>query len=141
MPPVVYKKSFIKNGKHYEYVLVAGNHRFEAFENNKFTHWIFSIYEFAKNGFSFEDSLYDFELLENNHLPQLESSEDDVVNMVSRMISHGSKLVTKEEDSIRDYIDIVCSNKHHQTKGAIVRRIVRQCGAYQDVVTYTASDT
>jgi hypothetical protein len=140
MPPVVYKESFIKDGKHYEYVLVAGNHRFEAFEHNKFTQWIFGVYEFSCDGLSFEDSLYNFELIENDHTPQLESSEDDVVNMVSRMISHGSKLVSKDEKSIRDYIETVCSNKHHQTKGSIVRRIVRQSGAYQDIVTYTAED-
>lgn len=141
MPPVVYKKSFIKDGKHYKYVLVAGNHRFEAFEQCGFKEWIFSVYEFAHAGYSFEESLYNFQLLENNHYPQLESSEDDVVNMISRLIDRGSRLVNNDEDSIRAYVDDVCSNKHHQTKGSIVRRVIRQCGAYQDVVTYTAADT
>jgi hypothetical protein len=141
MPPVVYKKSFIKDGKHYKYILVAGNHRFEAFEQCDFKEWIFSVYEFGREGYSFEESVYNFQLLENNHGPQLESSEDDVVNMISRLIDRGSRLVNNEEDSIRAYVDDVCSNKHHQTKGSIVRRVIRQCGAYQDVVTYTAADT
>jgi hypothetical protein len=140
MPPAVYKKSQIVDGRHYEYVLGAGIHRFDAIELNGYKKWIFGVYEFAQNGYSFEDSFVTFQNLENNHEPQKESSEEDVANSVSRLIAHGSKLVNNTEESIREYVDMVCSNKHWQTRGKIVKQVIRNCGAYQDIVTYTAKD-
>jgi hypothetical protein len=79
-------------------------------------------------------------LVENDHDPSLESSDEDISNIVSRLIAHGSALVTNDEDSIRNYVETYCRNKHYQTKAKIVRQAVRLSGAYQDVVTYTAKD-
>lgn len=140
MPPIVIKKSRIVNGVHYEYELICGNHRFEAFLNNSFTEWIFAIYDLAQNGISYEDSVRTLQLVENDHDPALESSDEDISNIISRLIAHGSSLVKNDEDSIREYVETYCRNKHWQTKAKIVRQTVRLSGAYQDVVTYTAKD-
>jgi len=140
MPPVVRKCSRIIEGHHYKYELICGNHRFEALQNNSYTKWIFSLYEFALNGYSFEDSVRTFQLKENDHSPALEASDADISNIVARLIAHGSSLVQNDEDSIRNYVETYCINKHYQTKAKIVRQAVRLSGAYQDVVTYTAQD-
>jgi len=140
MPPTVRRCSRIVDGKHYKYELIAGNHRMEAFTNNKYDKWIFGVYEFAINGYSYEDSVRPFQLMENDHRPSLPASEGDVSNIIVRMIAHGSKLVTNDENSIRAFVDKFCKNKRPQTKGAIVLKVIRACGTYQDVVTYTAKD-
>lgn len=140
MPPVVRRCSRIVDGKHYKYELIAGNHRMEALANNKFDRWIFGVYEFAQDGYSYEDSVRPFQLLENDHTPALPASEGDISNTIVRLIAHGSKLVTNDEDSIRAFVNKYCKNKHHGTKGAIVLKVIRACGTYQDVVTYTAKD-
>lgn len=140
MPPVVRKNSRIVNGKHYLYELVCGNHRYEALQSIGFDRWIFSIYEFALNNVSFEDSVRTFQLMENNHNPALPSSEDDIANIITRLIVYGSKLVDNTEKSIRAYVDTYCTKVHHNTKAKIVRQVIRNCGTYQDVVTYTSKD-
>jgi hypothetical protein len=140
MPPVVRKHSQIIDGKHYKYELVCGNHRFEALTKVGVDRWIFGIYEFAVNGVSYEDSIRTFQLIENDHSPALESSDEDISNVISRLIDKGSDLVKNDEDSIRAYVEKYCKNKLWQTKAKIVRQAVRLAGAYQAVVTYTASD-
>lgn len=140
MPPVVRKCSRIIEGKHYKYELICGNHRFDALRNNSYDKWIFSIYKFALNGYTYEDSVRTFQLMENDHSPALEASDADISNIVARLIAHGSSLVQNDEDSIRNYVETYCINKHYQTKAKIVRQAVRLSGAYQDVVTYTAQD-
>lgn len=141
MPPVVYKRSQIVNGVHYKYVLAAGHHRFKALKKNKFEKWVFGIYEFGQSGYSFEESLTNLQLVENNNKnPHKESTKDDVINTVVRLIAQNSKLVTNDEDSIRAYVDEVCPNKAKNTRGAIVRGIIRACGTYQAVVTYASDD-
>lgn len=140
MPPVVLKLSRQVNGKHYKYELVCGNHRMEAFRSLGYDQWIFSVYDFAQDDVSFEDSVRTFQVIENNHNPALPSSEDDLTNIITRLIMHNSSLVSNTESSIRDYLDTYCTNVHHNTKAKIVRQVVRNCGAYQDVVTYTSDD-
>lgn len=140
MPPVVRRCSRIVEGRHYKYELIAGNHRMEALANNKYDQWIFGVYEFAVDGYSYEDTLRPFQLLENDHVPALPSSEGDISNTIVRMIAHGSKLVTNDEDSIRAFVNKYCKNKAHNTKGSIVLSVIRACGTYQDVVTYTSKD-
>jgi hypothetical protein len=140
MPPIVIEKHRIIDGHHYDYELVAGNHRFEAFQNNVLKEWVFALYKLAQSGVSFEDSIRTLQLVENDHDPALESSDEDVANIVSRLIAHGSSLVNNDEASIRDYVENYCRNKHYQTKAKIIRQTVRLAGAYQDVVTYTARD-
>jgi hypothetical protein len=140
MPPVVRKCSQIIDGKHYKYELVCGNHRMEAFIKNGYDRWIFGIYEFGLDGISYEDSVRTFQLIENDHSPALESSDEDISNVISRLISMGSNLVQNNEDSIREYVETYCKNKHWQTQAKIIRQAVRLSGAYQEVVTYTADD-
>ena len=141
MPPTVRRNPRIVDGKHYTWELVTGNHRFEAFLLLGYTEWIFGVYEFAIDGFSYEDSIRTFELMENDHKPQLASSENDVVNTISRLIDYGSKLVDNTEDSIRRYCITYLPNMHGNKRNSIVLKTMRKSGTYQDIVTYTAKDT
>lgn len=138
--PIVRKCNRIINGVHYDYELVCGNHRMEAMHKNGYQEWLFDVHEFGLDGISFEDSLRTFQLIENDHEPQLESSIDDVVNVIKRLIEYNSDLVKNEEKSIAAYVDNYCQHMHFQTKGKVVRSVVSACGAYQDVVTYTPRD-
>lgn len=145
MPPVAREVSRIFDGKITKYELVAGGHRFEALRNLGFTEWIFDIYDIPCDDYGYEDSIRTFQLKENDHAPSFANTEDDVVNTIVRLIAHSSKLVQPNEDSIREYINEVCSNMHGNTKAKIVRDSVRQllkngCNVYRDVITYTAKD-
>lgn len=135
-PPVVRKNSRIIDGKHYKYELIAGNHRYEALYENKYEEWIFSVYEFGLDGCSFNQSKWSFQLKENNHLPQLVSSPEDIANAVVRIISEKVEEVplTKEQikDMVKEYTKVKVTD--------IVNKIVASCGIYQDIVTYTQKD-
>lgn len=146
MPPVVRAKVQQIGGKIYKWVLVAGNHRFEALRSIKAEEWIFDIYDFeASDEASFEDAVSTFQLRENNFAPSLASTEDDVVNVIRRLIDIGSKMIEPNEQSIRDYVDDVCTYMHGNTKNKVVKNVIRllkKSGQkiHQDFVTYTAQD-
>jgi hypothetical protein len=140
MPPIIRKCNRIIDGKQYFYELICGHHRMEALEKNGYDFWIFAIYELPVDGVSYEDAIRTLQLVENDHSPALESSHEDIANIIARLIANGSNLVENNEDSIRDYVETYCQNKLWQTKAKIVRQAVNLTGAYQDVVTYTASD-
>ena len=146
MPPVVRRKVRTVNGKIYLWELVTGNHRLEALRSFNKKEWIFDEYEFTcSNDYTLEDVISTFQLRENNFAPALASTEDDVVNVISRLINNGSKLIEPEEKSIRAYIDDVCSYMHGQTKNKVIKNVIRllkKTGhkVHQDFVTYTAQD-
>jgi hypothetical protein len=140
MPPVVRRNVRVVDGQNYDWELICGNHRVEALSTCGYEEWIFDVYEFALNGLSFEDSVRTFQLQENDHEPQLESSQDDVVNVISRLIKHGSRLVDNSEKSIANYVSTFLPNVHWQTQSKIVRSVVAANGSYQDIVTYTRDD-
>ena len=146
MPPVVRRKVRTVNGKIYLWELVAGNHRLEALRSFNKKEWIFDEYEFTcSDEYTLEDVISTFQLRENNFAPALASTEDDVVNVISRLINNGSKLIEPEENSIRAYVDDVCSFMHGNTKNKVVKNVIRllkKTGhkVHQDFVTYTAQD-
>ena len=145
MPPVVRENTRIVEGKITKYELVAGNHRMEALRNLGYTEWIFDVYEIPSGQYGYEDSVRTFQLKENDHKPSFSNSEADVVHTIVKLIAHSSKLVSPDEDSIRDYIDDVCQNMHGNTKHKVVKDVIRQltkngCTVYRDVITYTAQD-
>ena len=146
MPPVVRRKVRTVNGKIYLWELVAGNHRIEALRSFNKKEWIFDEYEFTcSDEYTLEDVISTFQLRENNFAPALASTEDDVVNVISRLINNGSKLIEPEENSIRAYVNDVCSYMHGQTKNKVVKNVIRllkKTGhkVHQDFVTYTAQD-
>ena len=146
MPPVVRRKVRTVNGKIYLWELVAGNHRIEALRSFNKKEWIFDEYEFTcSDDYTLEDVISTFQLRENNFAPALASTEDDVVNVISRLINNGSKLIEPEENSIRAYVNDVCSYMHGQTKNKVVKNVIRllkKTGhkVHQDFVTYTAQD-
>jgi hypothetical protein len=146
MPPTVREHTSIESGHITKYSIVTGHHRFEALRNLGFIEWIFDIYEIPADGqYGYEDAVRTFQLTENDHRPSYASTEADVVNTVVRLISHSSKLVSPEEASIKNYVDSVCRNMHHNTRAKVVRDVVRKlakngCLVYRDFLTYTAQD-
>lgn len=146
MPPTVRENTRIDDGVITKYEIVTGNHRFEALRELGYTEWIFDVYVIPTGGqYGYEDAVRTFQLKENDHKPSFSNSEADVVHTIVKLIAHSSKLVTPDEDSIKNYVDDVCQNMHHGTKAKIVRDVVRQltkngCMVYRDVITYTAQD-
>jgi hypothetical protein len=140
-PPCVYKYSQMLNGKSYKYVLVAGNHRFEALSNNNYKEWIFAVYEFALDGHSLLGSLGPWQLIENDDKPpRLESSVEDVVNMIVRFIDQNDPKIDTSSNGLRVFV-----RKHtrHRSEGVITEicnKVRAKCGVYTDMVTYTARD-
>jgi len=146
-PPIVREKVQLIDGHTYEYELIAGNHRLEALFSNNYSKWIFDVYEIVGNAnCTYEDSLRTLQLDENDHSPHLETSEDDAVNIICRLLEYNSKLVQPDTDSIRDYLDAHCKNMHGNTKGKVIRDVVRNqkknngVAVHSDIVTYTAPD-
>lgn len=140
-PPIVRYNPRTIDGIPYEYELIAGHHRFRAMEDLGYNRWIFWIYKVCIDGFSFDDSKITLQLLEQNgHKPGLPSSIDDATSAICWLITHGSKLVTNDEESIRNYINEYCSSMHSSTKGAVVARVMAKLNTYRRVVTYTAKD-
>lgn len=145
-PPIVIRNVRNENGVITENDIIAGMHRYEALLNLGMECWVFDEYEYTgENGVTYEEALRTFQLLENNKAPSLASTEDDVVKTVTILIAHGSTLVKPTEDSIKEYVETVCSYKHHLTKAKIVRDIVRNLQksgmyVYSDTITYTPAD-
>ena len=146
-PPLVKRSVKQIDGDIFEYELIAGNHRLEAMRISDIEEWIFDEYEiFGNDKVTYNDALRTLQLLENNHSPQLPSSESDVVSIVCKMIEEESKLVEPNEQSIREYVDAYCSNMHHMTRSKAVRDIVKWCEASlgitgtRDVVTFSPLD-
>lgn len=140
MPPVVRYNPRIIDGVHYDYELVCGNHRCAALDMLGVDEWIFDVYEFAQDGYTYEDSVRTFQLQENDHEPALASNTSDVVITISRLIAQGSSLVKNDEKSISEYISEYLPNIHWSTQGSLVRKIVDLNGSYRDVVTFSAED-
>ena len=146
-PPIVREKVQLIDGHTYEYELIAGNHRLEALFSNNYSKWIFDVYAIVGNAnCTYEDSLRTLQLDENDHSPHLETSEDDAVNIICRLLDHNSKIVKPDADSIRDYLDAHCKNMHGNTKGKVISDIIRNQKknngvlVYSDIVNYTAPD-
>jgi hypothetical protein len=139
-PPIVRKKTQIVNGIQYDYELVCGNHRLEAFHALGYDRWIFDVYEICLDGYSYDDCVTTLQLQENDHDAELSSTSDDITNAIIYMISQGSKLVEATDSSVDNYIENYLPNIHWNTKGKIIRQVVAACGLYQDVITYTPKD-
>jgi len=146
-PPIVREKVQLIDGHTYEYELITGNHRLEALFANKYSKWIFDVYAIVDNAnCTYEDSLRTLQLDENDHSPHLETSEDDAVNIICRLLEYNSKLVQPDTDSIRNYLDAHCKNMHGNTKAKVIRDVVRNqkknngVAVHSDIVTYTAPD-
>jgi hypothetical protein len=134
-PMVVRWNPQVIDGESYDWELICGNHRFEALCNLKQSCYYFAIYEFGLNGVKTARAIADFQLVENNHAPRKPSSELDVINLGSRLIDQ--KLLNNDEDSVRLWVNTVCSNKANTTKGKIISAILQANGVHQDVSTFT----
>jgi hypothetical protein len=134
-PMVVRWNPQIVNDESFDWELVCGNHRFEALTNLGQSRYYFAIYEFGLDGVKTEKAIADFQLSENNHSPRKASTELDVINVGSRLID--KKLLNNDEESVREWVNSVCSNKANTTKGKIVSAILQANGVHQDVSTFT----
>jgi hypothetical protein len=146
MPPVVQRSAKQVNGKIYQWELVTGNHRLEALRFNDCKEWIFDVYDFSSSDmFSTKDAISTFQLRENNFAPELPSTGDDVINVIRNLIQEGSLMISPDEESIKDYVDNVCTNMHGNTRNKVVAQVIRVLKnsgqkVHQEFVTYTAQD-
>jgi hypothetical protein len=134
-PMVVRWNPQVIDGESYDWELICGNHRFEALTNLNQTQYYFAVYKFGVSGVKTVKAIYDFQLVENNHSPRKSSTELDVINVGSRLIDQ--KLLNNDEESIRSWVNTVCSNKANTTRGKIISAILQANGVHQDITTFT----
>jgi hypothetical protein len=137
-PPIVTKKHQWVEGVFYEYELVAGAHRFSAFEKMGISEWIFDVYELGTQGVKSDLAMSTLQIRENDHQPELASTADDLTNIMSYLIS--KNLIGNTEQSISDYLAENTSNLNGNTFKKVVLSTVRKNGAYQDIRTFPSSD-
>lgn len=137
-PPIIKKveEQTIVDGVEYQYVLVAGFHRFRALEKLGKTEWVFDIYEMGTSNIPTILAQSTLQIQENDHSPELANSKDDVINIVSFLINQ--KLIENTENAIEDYLMENCTNMHKATMAKCLKGIVRANGTYVDFATYEA---
>ena len=138
-PPIVVRKNTLgKNGEKFEYVLITGHHRMEAFKNQGITEWLFDVYEVGTKTIPFDLAKSSLQIRENDHTPELANTADDLVNIISYLISKNH--LTNSEKEIKQYLQENVKNLHWATEAKVVRKAVRKNGAYQDIRTYTFNE-
>jgi hypothetical protein len=135
VPPVVRWNPQIIAGIRYDYELVCGDHRVEALKRNGITEWVFGLYDFGDSEYNTSEAIYYFQLTENDHVPQKESSLNDVAKIGSLLIKE--KHLAPDEKSIKKFVKAVCKNKSAYQKGKIINLILSENGHSPDVGTYT----
>lgn len=135
MPPVVRWNPQKVNGKLYDYELVCGDHRIEALKHLGANKWVFGVYKFGVDDYIVTESIYLFQLTENDHEPAKPASQADVAKIGSMLVKEG--FLQQDEPSIREFVDLVCKNKSKYLKGRIVSNILSASGHSPDVGTYT----
>lgn len=137
-PPIIKKveEQTIVDGVEYQYVLVAGFHRFRALEKLGKTEWIFDIYEMGTSNIPTILAQSTLQIQENDHSPELANTQDDIINIVSYLIKQ--KLIKNTEKAITDYLMENCTNMHKATRAKCIKGIVRANGTYVDFATYEA---
>lgn len=134
--PIVVKKPQWVDGVYYEYELIAGAHRFEAKRKNKFTEWLFDVYETGVDGVSNAKAVASLQIRENDHTPEQPNSAEDLINLLSYLIN--VKELENTEDAIKDYLYENTNHLHSSTLAKVIRQTVTRNGAYQDIKTYPA---
>ena len=137
-PPIVTKKHQWVDGVFYEYELVAGAHRFSAFEKMHVSEWIFDVYELGTQGVKSDLARSTLQIRENDHQPELKSTADDLTNIMSYLIS--KNLIGNTEQEISDYLTENTKNLNGNTFTKVVLATVRKNGAYQDIRTFPSGD-
>lgn len=133
-PPIVVEKKQWVDGVFYEYELIGGAHRFEAFRKLGITEWLFDVYEFGIDGIAKDLAKSSLQIRENDHAPELPNTAGDLINIISYLIN--KKLLKNTEDAIKDYLYDNAKNLHSSTMAKVVRGAVAKNGAYQDIKTY-----
>ena len=138
-PPVIRKLSspMVINGKSYRYELVAGFHRMDAFKQLGITEWVFDEYQFGVDGVSFRYAIRTFQVAENNKLPALPATKDDVVVILLELTDGPEPEVEKTEKAIEEWVEDNCSFMHGNVKNAVIRKVVDATGAARDWTTFT----
>jgi len=133
LPIVVEKKQWV-DGVFYEYELIAGAHRFEAFRKLDINEWLFDIYQFGIDGIAKDLARSSLQIRENDHTPELPNTAIDLINIVSYLIN--KKLLKNTEYEIGNYLHDNSKNLHSSTMAKVIRGAVATNGAYQDIKTY-----
>lgn len=113
----------IANGRKYYYRLIDGMNRFKAFLNVNYDEWAFDVIYIGVGGVSRKYALETFAQIRNDHAPSEAHSVEDVHASASRLIESGD--LEDKEDSIRDWVYMVCRNVPTQTKNQIVAEIIK----------------
>src|SRR5210317_365842 len=133
---IVVKKTQWVDGVYYEYELIAGAHRFEAKRKNKFTEWLFDVYETGVEGVSNAKAVASLQIRENDKAPEQPNSAEDLINLLGYLIK--MKELDNTEDAIKDYLYENTNHLHSATLAKVIRQTVTRNGAYQDIKTYPA---
>jgi hypothetical protein len=142
-PPLIIRElpnPKVIDGVTYRYELLCGHHRFEALRRLGYTKWLFWLYKVGLNGYSYVDSVRTLQFLENDHDAALPSEAEDVSLGIAELIDANSRLVMKDEDSIREYVNAFCKNMHPNTRAKIVRQVMAKVGVTRRISTYTSND-
>ena len=122
------------DGVVYTYILIAGFHRQRAILRNGYESYAYDLYEFGVDGVSQAKAITTFQLKENDKMPSMRCKKDEIINATASLVSQG--LLENNEVEIQAYIDDVASNYKKQSRTAMARKVIKQCGSYQDYVTF-----
>ena len=125
----------VANGRKYYYRLIDGMNRFKAFLNIGYIEWVFDVINIGVDGVSREYALETFAQIRNDHAPSEAHSAEDVHASATRLIGSGD--LEDNENSIRNWVYLVCQNMPTQTKNQIVAEIIKN----NDIPTATISWT
>lgn len=139
-PPIVRELPQVIDGQAYEYELIDAHHRWFAMHELGYDRWIFWVYKVCLDGYSLDDSKITLQLKANNHYSSKSSTIEDAVGAICWLLAHNSRLVENTEQSIRDYIDMHCSNMNNSMKGSVVAKVMAKMNTYRRIVTYTANE-
>jgi hypothetical protein len=117
------------NGSEYEYELVYGFNRVEALENLDKKQFYFDVAECD------DSQIFDIRTIENEGLPKALNKEADISHSTCEKISKG--FLSKDEDSIRDYVDTICLFRSKQSKDNIVKQVMEKSGMESPFTEYT----
>jgi hypothetical protein len=140
-PIIVEEHSQIRDGVHYQYKCIDGNHRYEVYEMLGVKYVVVAVYELCVNGYTYLSSLIDLQSGANDHSSSLSTTPDDMANAMCALANEGTtQFDINDKDSIRRYVDKSCTNMHPSCRGKVVAAVIRKTGNHQNVVTYTQTD-
>lgn len=136
--PVIEKlpvsKKYDNDGKVKYYILRDGFNRVTALKELGVTHYWFDVVEFGYDGVPAERARNDFALNSNYHAPSKSSSDKDIYNAVSNLVSED--LLEKDFMKIKDYIREICGVTPARSHN-IASQVCANAGIAPSIYTWT----